>query len=91
MNTPSLNPSAVFLNCTPCVQERPEDKSPQDVARQQVGFTSNGDLVVWCITHDSPIAIVEQGKIDKTAMDIVDKPCPGCGKKHAKDHKEIVH
>lgn len=87
----SLNPSVMTVHCEQCLSELPEGQSPGDYARQQIGLTETADLVVWCMRHDSPIAMHKQGQIDSDLLAVVNKPCAGCGKVHAKEDKEMRH
>ena len=40
-----------FLSCAKCLDEKPEDISAKDYARQQVSLTPMG-IQVWCNRHD---------------------------------------
>lgn len=87
---PSLNPAVMSVHCQQCLSELPADQSPGDYSRQQVGITADGDLVVWCTRHDAPVAMHKQGQIDSDLLAVVNEPCVGCGKAHARE-KEQLH
>ena len=88
---PSLNPSVLTFHCEQCLAELTEGQSPGDYARQLLGITATADLVVWCMRHDTPIAMHKQGQIDSDLLAVVSKPCAGCGKLHSKEEKEKLH
>lgn len=79
MKTESLNPAAIFIQCPFCLTEKPDDETPQDYARQSVGVTNSGDLVIWCQRHDNEIAIFKNGTIDGELAAVANLPCKGCG------------
>lgn len=88
---PSLNPSVMSVHCEQCLAELPEGQSPSDYSRQQIGITATADLVVWCMRHDSPVAMHKQGQIDSDLLAVINQPCVGCGKVHAQVDKEKLH
>jgi len=47
-----------YLHCAKCLDEKPDDVSPRDWARQQVALTTKG-IQVWCTRHDVNIDHME--------------------------------
>ena len=43
-----------YMHCSLCLQEKPEDVSPAEWARLNVGMTPKG-IQVWCVRHDSNV------------------------------------
>jgi hypothetical protein len=48
---PNTDEILVFLHCGQCLTERPEEESPKEWARLNVGWTKLG-LQVWCTRHE---------------------------------------
>ena len=44
------NEIVLFMHCGMCIEDKPDDISPQDWARIEVGWTEKG-LQVWCKRH----------------------------------------
>jgi hypothetical protein len=49
---------SAYAHCSLCLAERPRNKTPQEWARVQAGFTSIG-LQVWCVRHDCNIMHID--------------------------------
>lgn len=45
------NQISMYKHCPRCLEERPDDVSPRDWARLNVGATKEG-VQVWCVRHD---------------------------------------
>lgn len=43
-----------FLHCARCLEERPEDQSPAEWARLNIGMTKQG-IQIWCERHHSSV------------------------------------
>ena len=43
-----------YFHCSKCLEELPEDRSPSDYQRVNVGWTKKG-LQIWCTRHDENI------------------------------------
>jgi hypothetical protein len=41
----------MYMHCPRCLDERPDDVTPRDWARLNVGMTKEG-MQVWCVRHD---------------------------------------
>jgi hypothetical protein len=41
----------MYFHCGRCMDELPDDTSPQEYSRLELGWTKLG-LQVWCIRHD---------------------------------------
>lgn len=54
----SNNEIKMYLHCTLCLEEKPEDISPRDWQRIQVGFTPLG-MQVWCVRHECNIVHID--------------------------------
>ena len=49
-----------YVNCSRCVDERPDGMSPADYQDIEMGLDkSQAKLQVWCKRHDAGIAIFE--------------------------------
>ena len=48
----------LFFHCKDCLKDRPDDASPRDWSRLEVGWTIKG-LQVWCIRHDKPVVSLD--------------------------------
>ena len=46
------------FHCKSCLEQIPDDVSPRDWARINVGFTQPG-LQVWCARHDKEIVHID--------------------------------
>jgi len=44
------NDIKMFFHCKDCLNDKPDDASPQEWSRLEVGWTVKG-LQVWCIRH----------------------------------------
>ncbi len=56
------------MHCGRCIEEGvPQDMSPREWARLEVGFTPDGTIQVWCVRHDTEVAEVaphsREGKV----------------------------
>jgi len=49
---------SAYMHCGLCLQERPRDRSPQDWARLEVGWTARG-LQVWCLRHNCNVCNID--------------------------------
>lgn len=47
-----------YMHCGLCLKERPDDVSPQDWARLEVGWTRLG-LQVWCKRHKCNVVHID--------------------------------
>ena len=47
-----------FWNCEKCLAEIPPDRSAQDFAKLNVGFTKIG-IQVWCVRHDCNVMYID--------------------------------
>ena len=47
-----------YFHCKSCLEQIPDDVSPRDWARINVGFTQLG-LQVWCARHDKEIVHID--------------------------------
>lgn len=45
------NEIQVFLHCRKCLKELPQDSSPREWARHEVGWSKAG-LQIWCTRHE---------------------------------------
>lgn len=57
-NIPNTLEIESFMHCGRCLSEKPDDISPRDYARVNVGFTKQG-LQVWCIRHNLNIVHID--------------------------------
>jgi hypothetical protein len=55
---PNTNEIGMYFHCGKCLQERPDDQSPRDWQRIQVGMTKQG-LQVWCVRHECNVIHVD--------------------------------
>ena len=53
-----INKIGQFWHCEECLEEKPEDQSPEEWARLSVGATETG-FQVWCVRHDMNVAVIE--------------------------------
>lgn len=76
---PFTNEIKGFLHCKKCMEDRPENVSPRDYARLEVGFTDIG-WQVWCVRHDCNVVHIDfQGYQHPANMST-----PLKGKRHGK-------
>ena len=54
-----------FIHCRKCLHEIPEDVTPAEWARINVGATKDGLLAAWCVRHDELIGIIDIKEIDE--------------------------
>lgn len=47
-----------FFHCGLCIQEKPDDLSPREWSRNEVGWTAQG-LQVWCMRHDCNVIHID--------------------------------
>ena len=47
----NANEIVQYLHCALCVDELPDDESPQSYTSYEVGYTKQG-IQVWCKRHD---------------------------------------
>lgn len=86
-----MNPSVMFLHCVECRNVAlANGEHPRDHARIEVGVTSKGGLILWCVTHDRPIFMFENDEVGPMLLNVVNTPCEGCREKHA-DGDEVIH
>jgi len=52
------NEIEMYLHCGLCLDEKPEDISPMEYQRIQVGWTVQG-LQVWCTRHEANILHID--------------------------------
>lgn len=48
---PEDNNIQLYFHCSLCLDEKPEDQSPQEWGRLEVGWTKQG-IQIWCKRHD---------------------------------------
>lgn len=48
------NDITAFFHCKDCIEEKPDNISPREFIRVEVGWTKLG-LQVWCVRHDKNI------------------------------------
>lgn len=55
-----MRPNAIrlFFHCGKCIDEKPDDVTPRDWARIEVGWTDRG-IQVWCKRHEVQIMHVD--------------------------------
>lgn len=51
-----LREIALYIHCRKCLEEKPEDLSPQEYNRTESGITYDGYLRVDCVRHDLIVA-----------------------------------
>lgn len=51
LNPATKNEIQAFFHCKKCVEELPEDMSPQAFIYIEAGWTTEG-FQVWCLRHD---------------------------------------
>ena len=50
----------MYLHCGDCIDDKPEDVSPADYQKIQVGLINDGHAIqVWCVNHNKHMAIFE--------------------------------
>jgi hypothetical protein len=59
-HTGATEPCAIasYLHCAKCLKERPDDVTPAEWSRTQVGPHAKG-FQVWCVRHDCNVAVIE--------------------------------
>jgi len=55
---PNTNCIQSFFLCAQCVAEKPDDQSPAEWARFNVGWTQLG-LQIWCVRHDINVCHID--------------------------------
>ena len=55
---PSTNEIEAYVHCAKCLAARPADKSPQEWASLEVGFTKLG-IQVWCKRHQTNVVHID--------------------------------
>lgn len=51
---PEDNNIQLYFHCNMCLEEKPDDKSPQEWGRLEAGWTRQG-IQIWCKRHDANI------------------------------------
>jgi hypothetical protein len=51
---PETNEIQMYLHCAQCLREKPPNVSPQEWARVQAGWTTQG-IQIWCVRHDKNV------------------------------------
>ena len=54
MKIKNTNQIQLFLHCSLCLEEQPEDQSPKEFQKIEVGWTKQG-IQVWCTRHNCNI------------------------------------
>lgn len=54
----NVNEIALFFHCKECLKEKPDDASPRDWSRLEVGWTPKG-VQVWCIRHECDVCHID--------------------------------
>ncbi len=52
------NQISAYMHCSECLKSKPDDQSPADWARLEVGWTPIG-LQVWCKRHEMNVIHVD--------------------------------
>jgi len=58
------NDCVAFAHCEHCISDKPSGVSPAQWARLAVGFTADGNVLVWCERHDCMVVRVALEKVD---------------------------
>ena len=54
----SPNEIASYMHCGRCLEQKPEDISPKDWSRTQIGIRHDGRFQVWCNRCNGNVAII---------------------------------
>ena len=58
LEQPHGNHIEQFFHCTKCIKEKPDDISPRDWIKNEVGWTTDG-MQVWCIRHEMNVVEID--------------------------------
>jgi hypothetical protein len=79
-----------YMYCAQCLDELPENVSPQEYARVQAGITTEGGLQVWCNRHNCNVLMCSN--LAELAADFEHSGCSACADEIALPVQEMpVH
>lgn len=72
-----------YMHCVMCLNDMPSHLTPQIYAKLAVGVSPEGDLIVWCLRHDTPVTRMPNDKVADELMLAAHSECD-CGR-HKKE------
>lgn len=78
----------MYLHCSRCLEQVPEETSPAEYARLSIGVNECGDLIVWCVRHNELVRHFENASIGEELFGAASSEC-NCG--HQDCEKETTH